>query len=65
MRYDGFSVFKTYLAIKLHFSSDTYDYFKYEGKVNCKLETFTKRNDRYFFHKLSTKYKPTEIINYI
>jgi len=64
MKYDGFSVFKTYLAIKLHFGSDTYDYFKYDGKVNCKLETFTKRNDRYFFHKLSTKYTPTEIVNY-
>lgn len=62
--YGGFDVFKTYLAIKLHFTSDSYDYFKYEGKVNCKLDTFTKRNDRYFFHKLSTKYKQDEIIDF-
>ena len=62
--YGGFDVFKTYLAIKLHFTSDSYDYFKYEGKINCKLDTFTKRNDRYFFHKLSTKYKQDEIIDF-
>ena len=48
--YGGFEVFKAYLAIKLHFTTDTYNYDEYGGKVNCKLETFTKRNDRYFFH---------------
>ena len=37
-----------------YISSDTYDYYKYDGKVNVKLDTFTKRKDRYFFHKLST-----------
>ena len=54
LMYGGFDVFRVYLAVKLHFTTD-YDYFDYDGKVNIKLETFTKRNDRYFFHKLSTK----------
>lgn len=62
--YGGFEVFKIYLAIKLHFTSNKYDYFKYEGKVNCKLETFTKRNDRYFFHKLSKRYNETDIVDF-
>tara|TARA_B100001013_G_C24552745_1_gene419302 strand:- start:345 stop:959 length:615 start_codon:yes stop_codon:yes gene_type:complete len=62
--YGGFDVFKTYLGIKLHFTTDTYDWFKYEGKVNCKLDTFTKRNDRYFFHKISTRYPKDEVVNY-
>ena len=62
--YGGFDVYKTYLAVKLHFASDTYDYYKYGGKVNAKLETFTKRNDRYFFHKLSTKYNKDEILDF-
>ena len=30
--YGGFDVYKTYLAVKLHFTSDTYDYYKYDGK---------------------------------
>ena len=64
MMYDGFAVYKTYLAIKLHFSSPKYDYAKYEGKINAKLDTFTSRNDRYFFHKLSKKYKEDEIVDF-
>ena len=64
MKYGGFEVYKTYLAVKLHFTSPTYDYHKYEGKVNAKLDTFTSRNDRYFFHKLSTQYKEDEILDF-
>jgi hypothetical protein len=62
--YGGFEVFKTYLAVKLHFTTDSYDYHKYEGKVNCKLDTFTKRNDRYFFHKLSTIYNQNDVLGF-
>tara|TARA_B100001063_G_C16725420_1_gene536084 strand:- start:341 stop:955 length:615 start_codon:yes stop_codon:yes gene_type:complete len=62
--YGGFDVYKTYLAVKLHFTSKSYDYHKYDGKINCKLDTFTKRNDRYFFHKLSIKYKQEEILDF-
>ena len=62
--YGGFDVYKTYLAVKLHFASDTYDYYKYDGKVNAKLDTFTKRKDRYFFHKLSTRYAESDILDF-
>ena len=62
--YGGFDVYKTYLAVKLHFTTDTYDYYKYGGKVNTKLDTFTKRKDRYFFHKLSTRYAETDILDF-
>ena len=62
--YGGFDVYKTYLGVKLHFTSDTYDYYKYGGKVNTKLDTFTKRKDRYFFHKLSTRYAEADILDF-
>ena len=62
--YGGFEVFKIYLAVKLHFTTDSYDYHKYEGHINCKLDTFTKRNDRYFFHKLSTRYNKDDILGF-
>ena len=52
--YGQLDVYKTYLPVKLHFATITYDYYKYDGKVNgTKLDTFTKRKDRYFFHKLN------------
>ena len=62
--YGGFDVYKIYLSVKLHFTSKDYDFYKYGGKINCKLETFTKRNDRYFFHKLSKKYNENEILDF-
>ena len=62
--YGGFDVYKTYLAVKLHFTSGSYDYYKYGGKVNAKLDTFTKRKDRYFFHKLSKQYGQNDILDF-
>ena len=64
MNYNGFDVYKTYLAIKLHFTTSAYDYHKYNGKVNASLEQFTRRNDRYFFYKLSTRYTKDSIVDY-
>jgi hypothetical protein len=46
----------------MQFHSKTYDYFKYKGKTNVKLESFEKRNDKYFFSKLS---KHSDPINYL
>jgi len=62
--YGGFDVYKVYLGVKLHFTTKTYDYIKYGGKVNATLDSFTKRKDRYFFHKLSTKYKQDAILDF-
>jgi hypothetical protein len=62
--YGGFDVYKVYLGVKLHFTSKTYDYIKYGGKVNASLDSFTKRKDRYFFHKLSTRYGQDNICDF-
>jgi hypothetical protein len=51
--YDAFLVFQ---AIKLHFTSESYDYFKYQKKYNCAVSTYEHRNDRYMYHKLCRKY---------
>lgn len=50
---DGFDAYKTYVALKNHFTSKTYDYFKYNGRSKASRESFEKRNDKYFFTKLS------------
>lgn len=64
MMYGGFDVFKIYLAVKNHFTSDSYDYARYGGKTNASLDSFTKRKDRYFFHKLSKKYNREDILDF-
>ena len=57
MYYPGFNAYKTYVALKNHFTSDSYDYFKYNGKVRVKAESFLKRKDKFFFEKIENKYK--------
>ena len=63
---NGFEVYKTYLAIKLHFTSkdQSYDFHKHNGRTTARLETFTKRRDRYYFHRLSKSYDNKSIVNY-
>ena len=39
--YDGFAVYRKYLAYKLHFTTDKYDYTDHSGMVHTKLSTFT------------------------
>ena len=53
---EGYEAYKKYLSIKLHFTKDEYDFFKYNGEINAKYETFIQRNDRYFFVKVARKY---------
>ena len=57
----GVEVYRTYLAMKLHFSSPKFDFFQYDGKVNAKEETYQKRNDFYFFETIARKYNDQEI----
>ena len=52
----SYDAYRLYLAIKLHFTTPNYDYFRHNAKVNSSLNSFLKRNDRFFFHKLATKY---------
>jgi len=59
---DALAAYKTYIALKNHFNSKTYDYFKYNGRTRASSKAFEKRSDRYFFHKLS---KHSDCINYL
>ncbi len=56
--------YQLYLALKLHFTTDNYDYFKYHGKVSASLKSFDKRKDKYQFKKLTRKYDDSTILNY-
>lgn len=60
----GFAAFAMFNAIKLHFTSDSYDYFKYNGKTNVSKQTFTTRKDKYQFYKLSRKYDVVTLRDY-
>jgi hypothetical protein len=50
---DAFRTYIDYLALKRHFTTKTYDYHKYNGKVKASFDSFQTRKDAFFFHKLS------------
>ena len=60
----GFESFALYNALKLHYTSDSYDFFKYNGKTNVSRDNFAKRKDKYSFYKLSRKYSLDELKQY-
>ena len=51
----GYEAFSLYESLKLHFSKESYDFFKYNGKTNISITTFENRKDKYHFYKLSRK----------
>ena len=57
----GFEAYALWNALKLHFTSDSYDYFKYNGKTNVSKQSFTTNKSKYQFYKLSRKYGIDEL----
>jgi hypothetical protein len=57
-----FECYKTYLALKQHFTRDSYDFHKYGGKVSASVKSFESRRDRFYFDKLSKLRDPTSFI---
>jgi hypothetical protein len=54
---NSFDAYVMYIALKRHFSS-SYDYVKYNGKVNVSVASLEKRRDKYSFHKLAKQPDP-------
>lgn len=59
----GLQAYQLYLSLKLHFTSDSYDYFKYGGKTRPVSQTkFDVRKDRYQFEKLARHPDPINLL---
>lgn len=62
---NGFDLYSLYQAIKLHFTSEKYNFFQYDGKTRVSVDAFEKRRDKYFFHRLARKYNENEIVGFL
>lgn len=61
-----YEVFGIYQALKLHFTQESYDFHKYNGKSRISLDAFDKRKDKWHFAKLSRKFNDRdECIHFI
>ena len=56
-----FDCYKIYLALKNHFTRDSYDYHKYNGRTRATVEAFYKRKDRFWFEKMCRKKTEKEV----
>ena len=57
----GIEVYKMYLSLKLHFTTDSFDYFKYGNAAKASQQSFDSRRDKFFFVKLSRTFKEDEL----
>jgi hypothetical protein len=53
---NGFAAYCLYSALRLHFTSNSYNYFKYNGKTNVSKDSFMVRKDKFSFYKLAKQY---------
>lgn len=65
IRMNEFDVYKMYLALKLHFTTDKYDVIKQKGKVRASRNAFAKRTDLFSIKKISKNYSDEEIANFL
>ena len=57
----GIEVYKMYLSLKLHFTTDTFDYLKYGNSARASQQSFDSRRDKFFFVKLSRTFKEEQL----
>ena len=57
-----FEVYVDYSALKQHFTTESYDYIKYNGKIRANIDNFNKRKDKYFFEKLAKTEDPHAVL---
>jgi hypothetical protein len=57
----GYETYCRFIALKNHFTTDSYNYFKYNGKVNISTDTFLRNKDRFLYEKLARKYNEDQM----
>jgi len=62
---EPFEVYRHYLALKLHFTTDKYDIIKQQGRVKASKQAFLKRSDLFSIKKLAKNYTDKEIVDFL
>jgi len=62
---DEYSVYRMYLALKLHFTTDDYDVITQKGKVRASRQAFAKRKDLFSIKKIAKTYSDEEVANFL
>lgn len=60
----AFEVYKLWNSLKLHFTSDSYNFFLYNGKTKVTQKSFDNNYNKGVFYKLSRKYDDIKLMDY-
>jgi hypothetical protein len=60
-----YDVYRSYLALRLHFTTDQYDVIKQQGRVKASKQAFYKRKDLFAIKKLADTFEDKEIVNFL
>jgi hypothetical protein len=61
----AYEVYHNYVAMKLHFSNEDYDFIKYHGKSGVTKASFERRKDVYQFEKAARNYGKGMIVPFL
>ena len=61
----GLDCYRTYLAMKQHFTNPKFDFFQYDGKVRASEKKYQERSDFYFFETMARKLSDQEVKEYL
>jgi hypothetical protein len=61
----AYNCYCLYIALKNHFTQESYDFFKYGGKTSISKEAFLSRKDKYQFQKLCRICDETEMRDFL
>lgn len=58
----SYEAFQAYRSIKLHFTNEKYDWFRYCGKTNATVQQFERSRDKLWYGKLAKHPAPIDLI---
>ena len=62
---EPFEVYRYYLALRLHFTTDSYDVIKQQGRVRATKNSFLKRKDMFAIRKVAETYSDKDIVDFL
>lgn len=62
---EPYDVYRSYLALRLHFTTDQYDVIKQKGRVRASKQAFFKRTDLYAIRKIAESYSDKEVVDFL
>jgi hypothetical protein len=60
-----FDVYRHYLALRLHFTTDKYDVIKQQGRVRATKESFLKRRDLVSITRVAESYSDKDVVEFL